>query len=220
MGGLEKYTVQVSTNSVGYYGSNRENPLIKLFCSGSRHCQKAAAKANSALRMVRNSFDTLTEDNFMILYTSYVRPHLDYCVQAVGPYLEQDLKTLEQVQRRATKLVRSIRHLSYQERLTRLKLSTMRDRFARGDLIETYKLLTGKLNVDYEQFFTLDTNVRTRGHGLKLKKRRSVLLSRSKFFSNRVVNKWNSLPDHVVEASTINAFKNRLDEYLQHETLN
>ena len=35
MGGLEKYTVQVSTNSVGYYGSNRENPLIKLFCSGS-----------------------------------------------------------------------------------------------------------------------------------------------------------------------------------------
>ena len=51
------------------------------------------------------------------MFSKNVRPHLDYCLSAVGPYMVQDFKALEKVQRRATKLVRGIKHLSYQERL-------------------------------------------------------------------------------------------------------
>ena len=81
------------------------------------HCEKAANKAMSALKLVRIAFDRLTKNNFKMLYTTYVRPHLDYCIQAMGPYMVQDFRALERVQRRATKLVPEIRSLPYEERL-------------------------------------------------------------------------------------------------------
>ena len=82
-----------------------------------------------------------------------------------------------------------------------------------GDLIETYKILTGKLNVDPTQFFELRTSSSTRGHHLKIKKERCRLKMRAKFFSNRVVSAWNRLPSEVVSAKTTNEFKNKLDKY-------
>ena len=185
----------------------------------SNHCQKAANKGMSALRLMKAAFTRIDVLNFKPLFTTYVRPHLEYCIQAVGPYTAQDIKLLEQVQRRATKMVKQIKNLSYEERLLRLKMPSIKDRLQRGDLIETFKLLTGKINVDSRQFFELDDQERTRGHHLKLKKRRARHVPRLKFFSNGVVNQWNSLPKEVVEASSTNMFKNRLDQYLTTTTL-
>jgi len=82
----------------------------------------------------------------------------------------------------------------------------------RGDLIEAYKLLTGKENVDSGCFFQLDgSHYSTRGHQYKLQKHRSRPDVRKNFFSNRVVTERNKLPAHVVEADTVMTFKNRLD---------
>ena len=53
----------------------------------------------------------------------------------------------------------------------------------------------------------------TRGHSLKLYKRHCRLDARKFFFSQRVVNSWNSLPQHVIEAPSVNSFKKRLDDY-------
>ena len=80
----------------------------------SEHCQTAAKKATRALRLLRMAFCNITSRNFNLLYVTYVRPHLDYCLQAVGPHMLQDLRRLEGVQRRATKLARDIRDLPYQ----------------------------------------------------------------------------------------------------------
>ena len=104
---------------------------------------------------MRLSFDQINKKNFKILYTTYVRPHIEYCMQAVGPHTVQDIKSLERVQRRATKLVKEFRNLSYEERLRRLQLPTVEDRLNRGDMIETYKLLTRKVKVDYIIFWSL-----------------------------------------------------------------
>ena len=190
---------------LGIYVSNTLKP--------TEHCSRAASKAMSALRILYNVFDNLNETNFPVLYTTYVRPHLDYCLSAVGPYMVQDFQALEKVQRRATRLVRSIRHLPYPERLAKLKIPKMQDRVLRGDLIETYKILTKKVDIDAEKLFEKHEDSITRGHHLKLRKKRSHLLMRNKFFCNRVVTSWNSLPESVIMAETTNNFKKRLDQY-------
>ena len=177
------------------------------------HCHKAANKAMVALKLMRVAFDRFNTSNFNRLFTTYVRPHLDFCAQAAGPYMRQHFSTLEKVQRRATKLVKGLKHLPYQDRLKRLKLCSMEERVRRGDLIETYKILTGKVRLDPAHFFERDQNQRTRGHHLKLKKKHVNTQARAKFFSNRVVSLWNDLPEEVVLAETTNCFKSRLDRY-------
>ena len=79
-------------------------------------------------------------------------------------------------------------------------------------MIEVYKLLMGKEQIDYEQFFRLAENhYGIRGHKKKLTKVRSRLDTRKFFFSQRVVNGWNSLPAEVVNAESVNSFKNAYD---------
>ena len=89
----------------------------------------------------------------------------------------------------------------------------MEQRRARGDLIQTFKILKGIDKINAELFFDLNTTFRTRGHKYKLNKKRPKLEMRKHFFSQRVVNLWNQLPQHVVEADSVNNFKNRLDKF-------
>jgi len=65
-------------------------------------------------------------------------------------------------------------------------------------MIEVYKIMTGKDKIDKEQFFPLaDNNYGLRGHSLKIRKDRANLDIRKHFFSQRVVNAWNKLPQHL-----------------------
>ena len=86
-------------------------------------------------------------------------------------------------------------------------------RCQRGDLIETYKILNGYYDINLTSFLTLSNTDTTRGHHRKLFKFRSRLLVRHNFFTNRVVNLWNSLPADVISAPTVAAlFKKNLDD--------
>jgi hypothetical protein len=67
--------------------------------------------------------------------------------------------------------------------------------------------------MDYREFFEIVENSRTRGHKYKIIKVRSRLELRKHFFSQRVVEVWNKLPSIIVEAESINSFKNRLDSH-------
>ena len=177
------------------------------------NCSKAANKAMSALKLLRMTFGKLDVVNFKTLYSVYIRPHLEHCIQATGPYLRQDIKALEKVQRRATKLVKGLKHLPYEERLERLNLQSVEDRIRIGDLIETFKILSGQVTIESDQFFARNHDSRTRGHHLKLSIRRAKTQARSKLFTNRVVSAWNKLPLDIVSAESTNQFKNRLDKF-------
>ena len=74
-------------------------------------------------------------------------------------------------------------------------------------------MLKGENKLDFSKFFILQDSNRTRGHSYKLFKQRSNLDLRKNFFSQRVVNTWNNLPQAVVDADLINCFKNKLDEF-------
>ena len=67
------------------------------------------------------------------------------------------------------------------------------------------------------QLFELSTEERTRGNSLKLAKKYARLDVRKHFFSNRVIDIWNSLPDEVVTAPSINSFKMTLDKFWKND---
>jgi len=88
-------------------------------------CQKAAAKATQALGVIKRTYKHLNKESFLLAYKSYIRPHLEYCVQLWNPYLIKDIDIIEKVQRRATKLVKNIATLPYDDRLRYLDLYSL-----------------------------------------------------------------------------------------------
>ena len=75
--------------------------------------QEVVSKANKILGMIKRNFTDRTKETILPLYVSLVRPHLDYCSQIWNPYYVKDIKLIEGVQRRATKLVESVKDLHY-----------------------------------------------------------------------------------------------------------
>ena len=153
------------------------------------------------------------------LYKAFVRPHLEYAVQVWNPYLKKDVKVLESVQRRATKLVPGLKKLSYTDRLKELNLTTLEERRVRGDLIEMYKITTGldKINWHKPPIFkkTQDSMFRQipRSHDFTIEKQLvKNCEQRYHFFSNRIVNAWNKLGNEVVNSKNLNNFKKEIDK--------
>jgi len=135
--------------------------------------------------------------------------------QLWSPTLVKDIDCLEQIQRRATNLVHSIKDLNYSEQLQKLRLTTLKtSRRLRGDLIETYKIITGKECIDPQHLFTFaNPPYGLQGHSLKLYKHTVRLNIRKNFFSQRIIDHWNKLNQYVVDAPSTNSFKNRLDKH-------
>ena len=182
--------------------------------SFSRHIEIQVNKANRILGLIRRSFEYLDCEAMKLLFTSLVRPHLEFGNIVWSPRLEKDKKLVEGVQRRATKVVGGMKDIPYEQRLARMKLPSMMYRRIRGDLIETFKYTHSMYKIECKGFVN-NTDSTTRGHRYKLKKARSNTTLRQTFFSQRVVDRWNGLPSEVVDAPSLNSFKNRLDAHMK-----
>ena len=148
----------------------------------------------------------------MALYKSLVRPHLEYGMQFWRPHLQKDVNRMESVQRVATKMISGLHYKAYEDRLKDLNMYTLEERQDRGDMIEMFKYLHG-INVQGESLFQLKASSATRGHGMRVKGDRFRSDMRKYFFTERVVDPWNSLPVEVVEMRTVTEFKKAWDQH-------
>ena len=174
---------------------------------------KVVKTANKLVGFIGRTFSFKSEKVILTLYNSLVRPHLEYCVQFWSPYYRKDIEKLEKIQRRVTKMIPRLRNKSYENRLKELNLFSLSKRRLRGDLIETFKMFNGYTNINSEKLFTRVRSNSTRNHGFKIIGKRFSTTEAKYFFTNRIVNIWNSLPHNVVNAKTIETFKTRLDNY-------
>lgn len=186
-------------------------------------------KASRVLGMLKNTFESRGRDTK--LYTAYVRPHLEFAVQAWSPPNITEIMLLEKVQRRASKIPFSNRNLNYEDRLGKMGLTSLELRRKRGDLIEFYKYINklDLITLHQKPMFRTDASIAgpaacTRGNSRRVRSQSftsreindycASVSVRMNFFTNRVAGWWNVLPNNIIEAKNLNAFKARLDEWL------
>ena len=188
--------------------------LVHKSLKNSGQAQEAAKRANRMLGMIFRNFRSRKLDIILPLYTALVRPHLEYGVQFWNPHLKRDIIAIERVQRRATRGIVELRGKPYEERLRVAGLFSLERRRARGDLIQVFKMLRGLDRVKFEDFFEPRNDSRLRGHSVTLKKQKCRLDLKKYFFSNRIVDSWNKLPESVIGASSLTVFKKNLDKWM------
>ncbi len=119
----------------------------------SMHCREAANTARRLFFMVRRSFCKLSKTEFMPLGCAIVRPYLEYAMEAKAPTLTANINQLERVQRLATRLVKGIRHVPYEERFRQLNLFSMERRHLRADFILAFKIFKDEVDLNPSDFF-------------------------------------------------------------------
>lgn len=187
--------------------------LVDSMLTFSNHIHAQVNKANSIMGLIRRSYTYLDEVSFKSLFQALVRPHLEYAECVWNPYKQKDITLIENVQRRATKWVPTLKHLSYPERLMELKLPTLKYRRHRGDMIEVFKIVSGKYDREVSGgILKFNENTTTRGNQSKLLKQRCRYDVRKYSFSQRVIDMWNDLPDSVISAKSVFSFEVRLDK--------
>ncbi len=166
--------------------------------------------------LMKRNVSFKNKDVILPLYNSFVRPYLEYAVQYNwSPHHAKDISKLGD-QRRATKMISSLRNKPYEERLSHLKLFSLEKHRLRGKLIECFKILNGFTNVDPTKLFVMNDSMRTGNNGAKLKCRQVYSDCTKFFFTNAVVRDWNRLPPSAVQCYSIASFMNNLDRYLLH----
>ncbi|MEL7307906.1 MAG: reverse transcriptase family protein, partial [Pseudomonadota bacterium] len=202
-----------SVRDLGVYISNDLKPSLQ--------CMKAVSKGHRMLSVIKLCFKHLDVSVLVRLYKAFVRPVLEYCSVAWCPYYVKDIDALEKVQRRMSRILPQLRQMDYEERLSHLRISSLKLRRLRYDLLCAFKIVNNDVNLSFENFFTFshsvdsERSVSTRGTSERSFYVRHCRLNVRKFwFSQRVIPFWNALPPACKKAECFEIFKRELDTFL------
>ena len=161
------------------------------------HIKKMVLNANSNLGSIRKIFHNLSKENFIVLYKSFVRPILEYCCTTWSSHVSE--RNIYKIQRRVTKLVKSVTNLPYCDRLKMLDLTTLYYIRLRADVILVYRIINKIEKLELSNCSHFNTR-HSRYNSVRLIQPIALTVTRQNSFSHRVVNSWNDLREDVVLA--------------------
>ena len=168
-----------------------------------KHVLGVWTKGNRISGLIKRCFTKLDKNKISTLYKSIVRPILEYGYVVWSPWTVQDKHTLEREQRRFIGLANED-----------ISLPSLEDKRNDTYLSETYKLLNDDYKLKSEKFFQTNVN-NLRGHSKDIFKPQSNIDHYTYFYTRRMVEPWNKLPDEVVCDKTLSNFRTK---YVQSRT--
>lgn len=184
-----------------------------LFNDHIIECKNKAKKvAGWILRLVQSR----SEETILLLYKTYVRPHLEYACSLWSPHLVKHISAIESVQRSVTAKISGLENLNYWERLQKLNLFSLQRRRERYDIIHLWKIHKGIIQNDLNINFydTPRYGWRCRRNNIQSRQRQLSTI-RYNAFSSRAAALFNNVPKMVKNTDSLSVFKNRLDKHLK-----
>ena len=187
----------------------------------SKHISHICHQANLVSYRILKSFRTKNIWTFKKLFTTYIRPKLEFNTPVWSPFLLKDITHIEQVQRHYTKVAFSrcgIPFVSYADRLDKINLSSLENRRKYFDMVLLFKMIHGLSDLDFHDYFQFhDTPYLLRSHSFQIKSKKRFMSSQwlNSFFT-RAPKYWNLLPCDIVSTNSLSIFKSRMKSYKFH----
>ena len=193
--------------------------LVTNTLKPSEHCMRAAGTGMGVLCQLLRSFHYRDKTNFVSLYKTYVRPHLEFSVPTWNPWLRKDIEVIEKVQRKFIRNITCLKNGTYIEKLAQIELLTLEDRRIYLDMIEVYKMINGPSKLNQSDFFELQCDhprrgLRSNDCPVNIIIKRYNLDIRRNFFTARTPEYWNKLPTELKLIGSLMAFKKGLKTHL------
>lgn len=215
-----KHTYHMGSNQLTSTEEEKDlGVIMNCKLKPSSQCCKAARTAQTVLGQISRAFHFRDRTVFLQLYKQYVRPHLEFSVQAWSPWQQADIEVLEKVQRRAIQMISGLKSQVYEERLIELEITTLEERRHQADMALMYKIVTGKEAVEPETWFRPAAGGarenRSAADPLNVRVNHGRLEVRRNFFSVRVTETWNKIPRRIKEMRTVGGFKSAYQKHRQ-----
>ena len=201
-------TLIMEVTQAKYLGVTLNNKL-----TWNNHIANITGKANPVYGFMRRNFNNCPSKIKSALYKSMIRPILEYAGNVWSPHCDKDIQCIERVQRRAARFAANCysRYHSVTDMMQKLNWPTLKQHRNESKLVMMYKVIHGHVHIQsilpLVQSFS---NGVTRGHHNKYLQPATRTDAYKHSFFPSAIKLWNALPEELIDAKTIDEFKNLL----------